>query len=197
MAPTSLNAYLRTPEEYDPMDRSAPVRLHVLDTARQIERALVDTADHIAAEIQIPARSHVPPAARRPGTWTADYRARLDRAADQDAAAPRRWRYTGQRTAPTAAAWLLDRLVSLPGGIFHPLTLGHRAAIEQVAQTAADHVEHALGLARRAVEIPGRPCACGGTLMLHGGRVVAHGRIPRMRARPAPFGPSGRRLPPP
>lgn len=161
--PPSLQTYLRTPEEYDPADRQAPVRLHVIDTARHITRELVHAADRIAADIQRTSMSHAP----RDAGWTPTDRALRDAIADDDAADPRRWRFVGTRTAPDAARWLHARWQREPGP-FEPLTLAHRFRIATVAAGCAEHIEHALGLARRRAALH-QPCSCGGTLELHGG----------------------------
>ncbi|MCZ7413133.1 hypothetical protein [Streptomyces sp. WMMC897] len=170
--PASLNAYLRTVEEYDPMDRSAPVRLHILDTIRTVEAVLVDTADRTAAQVQRPAMSHAP----RDTGWTPADRAARDQVADADAADPRRWQYHGQRTGAQAADWLARRVLGTGGGPFRPLTAAEQHHIATVAAGAAERVEHALGLTRRTVEITGRRCACTGRLYLHGG----DGRTPEI-----------------
>jgi hypothetical protein len=159
--PPSLNHYLRSLEEYDPADRNAPVRLHVIDTITIVQTVLVDLADQTAAQIQRPAMSHAP------ADWPQADRARRDQLADQDAADPRRWRYIGQRTAVEAAHWLAARLNDQPGP-FTPLTGAQRHHIAGIAATAAQRVEHALGLARRAAPLK-QACACGGTLLLEGG----------------------------
>lgn len=169
--PPSLNAYLRTVEEYDPADRSAPVRLHVIDTIRMVEAALVTLADQTAAQIQRPAISHAP----YRNTWALEDRARRNELADADAADPRRWQYTGQRTGEQAASWLLARLNGEPGP-FRPLNGAQLLRIATVAEGAAERVEHALGLTRRTVPT-NRACACGGTLLLEGG----DGRPPAIR----------------
>ncbi|WP_069887061.1 hypothetical protein [Streptomyces luteocolor] len=66
---------------------------------------------------------------------------------------PRRRRYTGQRTAPYAALWLLAR-IERAGGPFTPLTDPQRSRIGAVAAGAAEHVERALDIAtqRRMLE---------------------------------------------
>lgn len=167
--PASLNAYLRGLDEYDPADRNAPVRLHIVDTIRSVESVLVDIADQTAAQIQRPAMSHAP------ADWPPADRARRDQLADTDAADPRRWHYTGQRTAPQAAAWLTDRLDDRPGP-FLPLTAAQRHHIAGIAAGAAQRVEHALGLTRRTAPLR-QSCACGGQLLLEGG----DGRPPAIR----------------
>lgn len=161
--PASLNAYLRTVEEYDPADRSAPVRLHVIDTIRAVESALVDLADQTAATVQRPV-IHAPTAGQG---WSDDAHRQALLLAARDSADPRRWQYTGARTAPDAAIFLFSRLLDLEGP-FRPLTQPQRERIATVAAGAADRVQHALGTARRTAPL-GRSCACGGSLLLEGG----------------------------
>lgn len=161
--PPSLQTYLRTVDEYDPQDRSAPVRLHVVDTIRAVEGALLDLADQTAATAQRPV-IHAPAAGRG---WSDDAHRQALLLAARDAADPRRWQYTGARTAPAAATWLTARLANHPGP-FRRLTDGQRERIALIAAGAADRVQHALGTARRTAAL-GRDCACGGGLILEGG----------------------------
>lgn len=162
-------AHLRSLER-DPIqigERPVPVRLHILDTMRAVEAALVDCADITAADVQ---RSPMPYA---PRGWPAADRARRDQLARADALDPRRWKYRGHRTAPYAALWLLARIEHARGP-FTALSDAHRGRIGSVAEGAAERVERALDIAaqRRALE---RPCAkCGGKIDIHGGE----GRIP-------------------
>lgn len=161
--PPSLQTYLRTVDEYDPADRSAPVRLHVVDTIRAVEGALTDLADQTAATAQRPV-IHAPTAGQG---WSDDAHRQALLLAARDAADPRRWHYTGARTAPAAAIWLCARLLADPGP-FRRLTDGQRERIALIAAGAADRVQHALGTARRTAPL-GRDCACGGGLLLEGG----------------------------
>ncbi|MEV5977527.1 hypothetical protein [Streptomyces sp. NPDC052114] len=147
-------------------ERPAPVRLAVLDTMRAVEAALVDCADQTAATVQ---RS---PMAYAPRGWPAADRARRNALARADALDPRRWRYTGHRTAPYAALWLLTR-IERKGGPFTALTDPQRARIGAVAAGAAERVERALDIAaqRRTLK---QPHDCGGAIDIHGGE----GRAP-------------------
>ncbi|MDT0377265.1 hypothetical protein RM572_00550 [Streptomyces sp. DSM 42041] len=165
--PPSLNPYMRTAEEYDPTDRSAPVRLHVVDTITEVERVLVDAADRTADSVQRPVAHRVRAAGPGDsiGLQLATATLPLTEADRLDA---RRWRFTGDApTGEKAAAWLLDRLDGKPGP-FLPLAALHVDRIATAAAQAAERVEHALGLTRRAVPLA-QDCACGGTLELHGG----------------------------
>ncbi|MGW7498618.1 hypothetical protein ACWGKA_30610 [Streptomyces luteogriseus] len=172
-------AHLRSLER-DPIqlgDRPVPVRLHILDTMRVVEAALVQCADDIAAAAQ---RAPIPmPAARK-----ADYRTlREARIAHEDRQRrvqlaladqhdPKRWRYTGRRTAPHAALWLLARVERTPGPC-RRITEGEEARIGKVAAGAADRVERALDIASQKRTLEQR-CACGGSIDVHGGE----GRLP-------------------
>jgi hypothetical protein len=157
---TGLRALERSPEQLGAT--AAPLRIDILDTMRDVETVLVGCADYIAAAVQ---RSPMP---RAPRTWPATDRARRDQLADADAADPRRWRYTGHRPAPYAAAWLAARVDAHPGGPFAPLTLDHRDTIGRAARAAGTRIERVLDLTddRRTLT---RPCACGGTIEIHGG----------------------------
>ncbi|MEU0658558.1 hypothetical protein [Streptomyces lavendulocolor] len=141
---------------------------------RTIEAALVETADQIAPTITIAPMK--PPAPRRaaPARTRAERVAWADHArrialARADAADLRRWRYSGQRTAPYAALWLLAR-VERRSGPFRPLTEEHRRHIERVAAEAVARIESTLDLADRTRELTAEhPCACGGTIRVYGG----------------------------
>lgn len=158
-----MAAHLRS-QERDPIqlgERPAPVRIPILDTMRAVEAALVDCADVTAAEVQ---RS---PMGLLPKTYPSADRARRELLAMKDAADPRRWRYTGTRTAPIAALWLLARIERAAGPFTH-LGDAQHDRITTVAASAADRVERALDIAaqRRTLE---RPCACGGVIDIYGG----------------------------
>ncbi|GGR70958.1 MULTISPECIES: hypothetical protein [Streptomyces] len=175
-------AHLRS-QERDPLqlgDRPVPVRLHILDTMRVIEAALVACADDIAHAAQ---RAPITaPAARR--TATAPYASQRDAdiaAADRrrraqlalaDQRDPRRWRYTGRRTASYAALWLLARVKRAPGPC-RPITEAEERRISAVAAGAAERLERALDIAaqRRTLE---QRHDCGGLIDVHGGE----GRVP-------------------
>lgn len=140
----------------------APLRLHVVDACRAIEVVLAAVCDEIAADVQRPAIS--PP---RRG-WADPVSLDLDLLATRDAADERRWRYNlGDRSAPTAAGWLLARWHDEEGP-FAPLHDGHRTRIAEVAREAAHRVERTIGTGRRSVPISDRPCPwCTGLLVMH------------------------------
>lgn len=188
--PVELAGYLRSIEQYDPTDAAAlralerdpaqigqrpiPIRLRVHETMRTVEAALVETADQIAPTITIAPMK--PPAPRRAApartrdervAW-ADHARRIE-LARADATDLRRWRYTGQRTAPYAALWLLAR-VERRSGPFRPLTEQHRRHIARVAAEAVARIESTLDLADRTAELTAEhPCPCGGTIEVYGG----------------------------
>lgn len=172
-------AHLRSLER-DPIqlgNRPVPVRLAVLDTMRLVEAALVACADDIAHAAQ---RAPI----AMPTARTADYRTlreartayqerqRQQQLAHADRVDPRRWRYTGTRTAPYAALWLLARIERAPGPC-RRITDAEQKHIGTVAAGAADRVERALDIAaqRKTLE---RRCGCGGAIDIHGGE----GRAP-------------------
>jgi hypothetical protein len=175
-------AHLRSLER-DPIqlgDRPVPVRLHILDTMRIVEAALVHCADDIAAAAQRapiaapPARrtAVAPYATQREADIAADDRRRRQQLAHADLVDPRRWRFTGRRTAPHAALWLLARIERSPGPC-RRLTDAEETRIGNVAAGAAARVERALDIAaqRRTLE---QPHDCGGLIDVHGGE----GRVP-------------------
>ncbi|MFF4576893.1 hypothetical protein ACFY15_00550 [Streptomyces sp. NPDC001373] len=164
--PASLQAYLRTVEEYDPADRSAPVRLHVVDTIRVVEAVLVALADQIAARVQSSPVGPAPADWAARGWTTAD-RDRRNALSAADAADPARWPFVGTRTGRQAAVWLAAR-VRGDVGPFRPLTGAELDEVTRVAAGAAERVEHALGIRRRSVGT-GRACGCGNELLLEGG----------------------------
>jgi hypothetical protein len=161
-------AHLRSLER-DPIqlgERPAPVRISVLDTMREVEEALIEQADVIASVVQ---RAPMPLA---PKTWPAADRARRDQLARADALDPRRWKWTGTRTAQYAALWLLARVEGKPGP-FAALTEAQFDEVARTARACAERVERALDISseRRTLE---RRCACGGRIDVHGGA----GRLP-------------------
>ncbi|MDX3398417.1 hypothetical protein [Streptomyces sp. ME01-18h] len=176
-------AHLRSLER-DPMqlgDRPTPVRLHILDTMRAVEAALVHCADDIAHAAQ---RAPIAgPTARRTATHpyltqreadiAAADRARRQQLAHADLADPRRWRYTGRRTASHAALWLLARVERAPGPC-RRITDDEETRIGTVAAGAAARVERALDIAAQQRTLA-TPCpGCGGAVDVHGGE----GRTP-------------------
>ncbi|MFE1586999.1 hypothetical protein ACFW6Q_15055 [Streptomyces sp. NPDC058737] len=176
-------AHLRSLER-DPMqlgDRPTPVRLHILDTMRAVEAALVLCADDIAHAVQrapiagpTARRTAIAPyATQREADIAAADRARRQQLAHADLVDPRRWRYTGRRTAPHAALWLLARVERAPGPCRH-LTEDEETRIGNVAAGAAARVERALDIAAQQRTLS-TPCpGCGGTVDVHGGE----GRVP-------------------
>jgi hypothetical protein len=172
-------AHLRSLER-DPIqlgDRPTPVRLHVLDTMRVVEAALVACADDIAhaaqrAPIAMPTARRADYRTLREARIAHQERQRQQQLAHADAHDPRRWRYTGQRTAPYAALWLLARIERAPGPC-RRITEQEAARIGKVAAGAAERVERALDIAaqRRTLE---QRCVCGGAIDVHGGE----GRLP-------------------
>lgn len=149
--PASVNQYLRGLDEYDPADRNAPLRLHILDTARTVELALVELADQVAADVQRPIFS----CAIGRG-WSDEIHRAAVLLAAKDSADQRRWQYHGTRTAPQAATWLTTRLTG-EDGPFRPLNDLHRARITTIAADAAERVSHALGTGRRTHPLT-QPC---------------------------------------
>lgn len=152
-------------EDRDPAQigqRPVPLRIHILDTMRTVEQALVECADQTAGSIQRPVMGLLPAA------YPAADRARRELLVMQDRQDPRRWSWTGGRpTAPYAALWLLARVQAAPGP-FRPLTVLQLDHITAVARTAADRIEQALDIAaqRKTLE---RRHDCGGRIDVHGG----------------------------
>ncbi|MEU0671334.1 hypothetical protein ABZ330_00280 [Streptomyces sp. NPDC006172] len=167
-------AHLRSLER-DPIqlgDRPVPVRLHILDTMRLVEAALVACADDIArtaqrAPISVPAARKADYRTLREARIAYEDRQRRTQLAIADQRDPRRWRYTGRRTAPHAALWLLARVERAPGPC-RRITDAEEARIGKVAAGAADRVERALDIAaqRRTLE---QLHDCGGAIDVHGG----------------------------
>ncbi|MEU4256294.1 hypothetical protein AB0B42_00560 [Streptomyces fradiae] len=172
-----LRDYLRTLEQYDREEvaalralerdpaqigeRPVPISLRVYETMRTVESALIELADQTAADVQRPAM------ARAPRHWPAPDRARRDALADADATDPRRWRYTGRRTAPHAALWLCALIEGRPGP-WRPLTDAHRARIGRVAAGALHRIETTLDTSTVTATLTQR-CACGSVIEIHGG----------------------------
>lgn len=70
-----------------------------------------------------------------------------------------------QRTAPTAARWLLTRLGDGPCCPTHDSEQGQ---IERYAREAAARLDRALGIGYTSATLPGMPCPwCGGDLVMH------------------------------
>lgn len=170
-------AHLRSLER-DPIqlgDRPVPVRLHILDTMRAVEAVLVQCADDIAHAAQrepiaAPAarRTAVAPyATQREADIAAADRRRRAQLAHADLHDPRRWKFTGRRTAPYAALWLLARVERAPGPC-RRLTDDEEKRIGTVAAGAADRVERALDIAAQRKTLEERH-DCGGRIDVHGG----------------------------
>lgn len=149
-------------------DRPVPLSLSVLDTIHAIEEALLTVADRVAEAVQRPSMSHAPYRAHEVHDWERSDVARRNLLADDDARDPRRWTYSGTRTAPAAAAWLLQRLMSEPGP-FRPLPDAHRALIGKVSAGAAERMERVLGSYRTHAVMERRCPWCTGTLTMHHG----------------------------
>ncbi|MFF0512457.1 hypothetical protein [Streptomyces sp. NPDC004250] len=173
-------AHLRSLER-DPIqigERPVPVRLHILDTMRAVEAALIACADDIAHAAQ--RAPMTPPRAQRAAVartraerlaW--EDRARQIEQAKADLVDPRRWRYTGRRTAPHAALWLLARVERKPGPC-RRITEDEERRIGVVAAGAAERVERALDIAAQQRTLS-TPCPdCDGAVDVHGGE----GRVP-------------------
>lgn len=167
-------AHLRSLER-DPIqlgDRPTPVRLHILDTMRAVEAVLVACADDIAlaaqrAPISAPAARKADYATLREARIAHQERQRQQQLAHADAVDPRRWRYTGTRTAPQAALWLLARIERAPGPC-RRITEQEEKRIGTVAAGAAERVERALDIASQSRTLE-RRCGCGGAIDVHGG----------------------------
>ncbi|MFI9824447.1 hypothetical protein ACIHFC_28945 [Streptomyces sp. NPDC052013] len=147
-----------------PGPRPTPVNVDVLDVMTTIETGLVTTADWLAERIQRPAFRA--PTGRG---WSDDVHKAAVLLAAKDAADPRRWKFTGQRDAPTAAEWLSLRMRDQPGP-FRALDTGERDAVASVARMSAEMIARTLGEQRRATPLP-HPCPqpCGGQLVVEGG----------------------------
>lgn len=155
-------------------ERPILISARIYETMRTVEAALIECADQIAPAItRAPMK---PPTARRAAVATtraervawADHARRVEQA-KADAADPRRWRYSGRRTAPYTALWLLARVERMPGP-FYALSEAHRRHIANVAATGAERIEQALDLADGRRELSkAHTCACGGTIEVYGG----------------------------
>jgi hypothetical protein len=175
-------AHLRTLER-DPIqlgNRPVPVRLHILDTMRAVEAALIACADDIAhaaqrAPISVPAARKADYRTLREARIAATDRQRKVELAVADERDPRRWRYTGHRTAPHAALWLLARVERAPGPC-RRITDAEEQRIGRVAAGACERVEGALDIAAQRKTLEQRH-DCGGRIDVHGGEgrpPVAH-----------------------
>jgi hypothetical protein len=147
-----------------PGPRPVPVDLDVLDIMTTIETGLVTAADWLAERVQRPAFR-----APTGHGWSDDVHRAAVLLAAKDAADPRRWKFTGQRSAPNAAEWLACRLRDQPGP-FRKLDEGERQAVTEIAASGAELIRRTLGDARRTQAVP-EPCPmpCGGQLVVEGG----------------------------
>jgi hypothetical protein len=150
-------------------EHPAPLNLDALDAALEVERALFDLADQLAAAIQRPVRT----GRDRHGRFTRD---------EHDAANPARWHPVQHRDAGPAAAvtagsrayglhwaavWIEGRVVGedIDGDLFAPLPPRLLDQAAAVAARARRTVERALGRDGRRTHLPD-PCPwCGGQLV--------------------------------
>ncbi|MFD6415977.1 hypothetical protein [Streptomyces sp. NPDC060194] len=155
-------------------ERPVPLNLRVFQAMHDIETALLDTADQIAAANQ---RAAVAPAGPNwrtltdaPGRreWTPADRARRDTLAAQDATDPQRWQLLGHRTAPQAALWLCARVhgIRWPGSA---LSDEQHTAVARVAASAVHRIETVLDTDDEQHKVIEQPCACGGRIEITGG----------------------------
>ncbi|MGX1909021.1 hypothetical protein ACWIID_09180 [Streptomyces phaeochromogenes] len=156
----ALRTLERDPSQ--PGHSAAPLRIPLLDVMHAVQAALVHCADVTAAAVQRPPMGHLP------ASYPAADRARRELLAMRDASDPRRWKWTGTRTAPLAALWLYCRVTDQYGP-FRPLTGEQQAFLATVAAGACERVERALDIASRTAPLA-RPCPeCGGRIEMHGG----------------------------
>lgn len=155
----------RTGQELEVPAGQPPLNLDVLDTKRAVELALVETADHIAGQVQRPALT-----ASTGRGWTDPTHRQAALLAAKDQADPARWSYTDgtRRTAPLAAVWLLHRVQDAPGP-FRPLHIQQHDRITQVAAESARRIQQALATGRRSTPIPHDCPGCRAQLHIHGG----------------------------
>lgn len=171
-AAAELRALERDPAQIG--QRPIPIRLQVYATMRTIEAALTGCAAAVAEHVQRPPISM--PAPRRAAVartraervaW--DDHARRVHAAQDDAADPRRWRWTGTPpSAPYTALWLLARIEGRPGP-FRPLPDAQHRHVAAVAAEGRRRIEQALDTGAETAQLTA-PCPdCGGTITVHGG----------------------------
>ncbi|MFD7093366.1 hypothetical protein [Streptomyces xanthophaeus] len=167
-----------TSEERDPQqlgETRAPLSIRALDTARLVETNLIHLADTIAPQITRPAAAHAPADWAARGWTLADCDQR-NTLADQEQADPRRWRYTGRRTAEYAAGWLYARVHGVEGP-FRPLTAAQLHHVEHVAEGCAQRIQTTLDLLHHD-RPAARPCPlCQGRILITTGA----GRTPSAR----------------
>lgn len=161
---------------------AAPIHLDLIDLMDTVTTELADCAAAVAEHVQRSPMPMPPPrraayARTRADRIAWDDHARRVQTAQDDAADPRRWSWTGRRPdAPYAALWLLGRVQGAPGP-FRPLPEAQQRHIANVARTAANRVEQALDITGQVAQLT-PPCPdCGGTVRMHGGagaRPTAH-----------------------
>lgn len=158
----ALRALERDPQQVG--ETRAPLNIRILDTARLVERLLVDLADEIAPQITITASTHAPADWPARG-WALEDARRRDTTAAFEQGDPARWRYVGLRTVEYAAGWLYAR-VQGDAGPFRALTLHHHDRITLVAGGCVDRIRAALNLLDRR-ETLAAPCPrCRGTVVM-------------------------------
>lgn len=155
----------RTGTELEVPAGQPPLNLDVLDTKRAVETALVETADHIAAQVQ---RSPLHVDTGR--GWTDPTHRQAALLAAKDQADPARWSYSDgtRRSAPLAAVWLLHRVQDAPGP-FRPLHIQQHDRITRVAAESARRIQAVLATGRRSTPIPHDCPHCRTQLHIHGG----------------------------
>ncbi|WHM36298.1 hypothetical protein [Streptomyces sp. BPTC-684] len=146
-------------------EHPAPLNLDALDAAIEVERALFDLADHVAAAVQRPIRAAFP----HRGRYVQD---------PGDASNPARWHYQapdspGSRTYGLhwAAVWIAGRALDEDeddaDGLFAPTPAKLLDEVAATARTARRTVERALGRDGRTTDLAD-PCPwCGGQLTGH------------------------------
>ena len=167
-----LRALERDPAQLG--QRPIPIRLQVYATMRTIEAALTGCAAAVAEHVQrppmpMPAPRRAAYARTRAERLVWDDHARRVQAAQDDAADPRRWRYTGAApSAPYTALWLLARVQGAPGP-FRPMQDAQHRHVAAVAAESRHRIEQALDTGAETAELA-RPCPdCGGTIRVYGG----------------------------
>ncbi|MGV2918475.1 hypothetical protein [Streptomyces alfalfae] len=172
-------AHLRSLER-DPIqlgERTVPVRLHILDTMRAVEAALIACADDIARQVQRPPMS-MPRPQRAAVTRTRAERLAW-RTGPGRSSRPRRTLSTHDggtsmgSTPPRTPRPGFSPVSSRRPGPCRPLDEAQERRIGKVAAGAAERVERVLDIAAQRRTLQQR-CACGGAIDVHGGE----GRAP-------------------
>ncbi|MFE7626072.1 hypothetical protein [Streptomyces sp. NPDC057509] len=171
-AAAELRALERDPAQIG--QRPIPIRLQVYATMRTVEAALTECAAAVAEHVQrppipMPAPRRAAVARTRAERVAWDDHARRVQAAQDDAADPRRWKWTGrQPNAPYTALWLLARVEGKPGP-FRPLADAQHQHVARVAAEGRRRIEQALDTGAEVATLT-EPCpGCGGTIQVHGG----------------------------